>query len=90
MKHVVLTDEEIKILEAVERGEFVSVRNLSQAKKDAQNAAINSLNKTKNINIRISEKDLQKLKVKAVETGIPYQTLVSSVLHQFANKENQL
>ena len=44
-----------------------------------------TLNKTRNINIRLSERDLQKLKVKAMERGLPYQTLVASVVHQFSN-----
>ena len=86
MKYVVLTDEESELLEAIEKGEFVSVKNVDQAKREAMAAAKNTLNKTKNINIRLSEKDLQKLKSKAVETGIPYQTLVSSVLHRFVSR----
>jgi predicted DNA binding CopG/RHH family protein len=44
------------------------------------------MNKTKNINIRISERDLYKLKAKAIEEGIPYQTLASSILHKSAAK----
>lgn len=87
MKYVVLTDEEEQILKAVEAGEFVSVSNLEEEKKRYQQIAKNTLNKTKNINIRLSERDVDKLKVKAVEVGIPYQTLVSSVLHRFANKQ---
>jgi predicted DNA binding CopG/RHH family protein len=39
--------------------------------------------KTKNINIRISEYDLADLKRKAEEEGMPYQTLISSVLHKY-------
>ncbi len=39
--------------------------------------------KTKNINIRISEDDLTRLKRKAEEEGMPYQTLISSVLHKY-------
>jgi len=39
--------------------------------------------KTKNINIRISEPDLTRLKKKAEEEGMPYQTLISSVLHKY-------
>lgn len=88
MKYVVLTDEEEKQLKAIENGEFVSVKNIDQAKKDAIVAAKNTLHKARNINLRLSEKDVQKLKAKAVATGIPYQTLASSVLHQFANKES--
>jgi predicted DNA binding CopG/RHH family protein len=84
MKHVVLTDEEQDLLEAIERGEFVSVKNVAKAKKDAIVAAKNTINKTRNINIRLSEKTLAKLKSKAIAEGMPYQTLVSSVLHKFA------
>lgn len=52
-----------------------------------QEAARNTLNKTKNINLRLSEKVVVKLKAKAAKEGIPYQTLASSVLHKFANSE---
>ncbi len=86
MKSVILTDEEMELLEAIEKGELVSVKNVDQAKVDATAAAKNTLNKTKNINIRLSEKDLLKAKAKASETGIPYQTLISSIIHQFVNK----
>jgi len=85
MKTVVLTDEEIKLLEAIEKGELVSVKNLDQAKQEAIEAARNTLNKTKNINLRLAEKDIRKAKVKAAESGIPYQTLLSSVIHRFVN-----
>lgn len=85
MKYVVLTDEESQILEAIEKGEFVSVKNINQAKKDAIAAAKNTLKKTKNINIRLSEKDIQKTKVKAAEAGIPYQTFISSLIHRSVN-----
>ena len=41
-----------------------------------------TLDKTKNINIRISERDLFKVKALALEKGLPYQTLISSIVHQ--------
>lgn len=86
MKTVILTDEEQKLLEEVENGEWVPVKNTTKAKKDAIAIAKNTLNKTKNINIRLSEKDIQKAKVKAAEAGIPYQTLISSIIHRFVNE----
>jgi predicted DNA binding CopG/RHH family protein len=85
MNYVVLTDEEKELLEAFEKGELVSVKNVKKAKEDAVNAAKYTLNKAKNINLRLSEKDISKAKVKAAETGIPYQTLLSSIIHQFVN-----
>lgn len=82
MKYYELTDEEKSLLEEVEKGEWVRVANFEQEKERLQAIARNTLNKTKNINVRVSEKTLAKLKRKAVEEGIPYQTLVSSILHK--------
>lgn len=80
-----LTDEEQKLLEEVERGEWVPLENQARAKKEAIEIAKYTLNKLKNINIRLSAKDLFKLKRKAAEEGLPYQTLAASILHKFAN-----
>ena len=44
---------------------------------------INAANKTKNINIRISAYDIEKVKQRAAEEGIPYQTLISSIIHKY-------
>ena len=85
MRAVILTDEEKEILEAFEKGQLVPARDADKIKKDLIIAAKNTLNKTKNINIRLSEKDLHKARVKAIESGIPYQTLISSVIHRFVN-----
>ena len=82
MKYFELDEEERQLLEEIERGEWVPVKNLAKAKKEAMEIARNTLNKTRNINIRLSERDLQKLKAKAVREGIPYQTLASSILHR--------
>ena len=41
--------------------------------------------KSKNVNIRMSESDWSKLKTKAAKNGLPYQTLMSAILHQYAN-----
>ena len=87
MKYFILDQEEQQLLEEFERGEWKSVKNFAKEKKFYEAIARNTSNKTKNINIRLSEKDLHKIKVKAAEDGIPYQTLVGSVLHRFANKE---
>lgn len=80
-------DPEEEILKAFEEGKLVRSKNFDKEKKMLEEAARNTLNKAKNINIRLSEKDLHKIKVKAAEDGIPYQTLVGSILHRFANKQ---
>lgn len=85
MKYFELDDEEIQLLTEIEKGEWVAVKNLAKRKKELIQIARNTLNKTKNINLRLSEKDVQKLKAKAVKEGMPYQTLAASVLHKFAN-----
>jgi predicted DNA binding CopG/RHH family protein len=77
-----LDEEERALYEAVESGEFVSVSNQEEEKAKAMAAVKATLNKTRNINIRLSERDLYKLKAKAIEEGIPYQTLASSILHK--------
>lgn len=80
-----LDKEERELLDAYNKGEFKSVPNLKEEKQKLVAAARATLNKTKNINIRLTERDLYKLKAKAMERGLPYQTLVSSVLHQYSN-----
>lgn len=82
MKYYELDKEEKELLEEFERGEWTPVKNQAKAKKEAIEAARNTLNKPRNINIRLTERDLLKLKAKAIAEGIPYQTLVSSILHR--------
>lgn len=77
-----LTDEEIEQSNAIDRGEFKSVANVEERKKELIKVARGHMSKTANINIRISERDLYKLKAKAYEEGLPYQTMISSLLHK--------
>jgi len=83
MKKLYLDDEERDIIESVERGEWKSVKNLENEIKKHQQYARNTLRKDKRVNIRISSRDLEAIQSKAVEDGIPYQTLMGSVLHRF-------
>lgn len=80
-----LDKEERELLDAYNKGEFKSVSNLEEEKQKLAAIARATLNKNRNINIRITEKDLLKLKARAAAKGLPYQTLVSSVLHQYSN-----
>jgi len=84
MKYYDLDKEEQAQLDAIESSKLVSVDNLEEAKQQAVRAAKSSLNKTMNINIRLSERDVYRLKAKAAAEGIPYQTLASSILHKSA------
>jgi predicted DNA binding CopG/RHH family protein len=88
MKHYELDTEGRKELEAVENalesGTLKSAPDFERRKKELHQIASNTLNKTRNINIRLSERDLYRLKAKAIEEGIPYQILASSILHKSA------
>lgn len=79
-----LEKEEQKLLESFERGEWKSVKNLKKEMATAKRVAANSLKKNARINIRLSESDLLKIKQKAAFEGIPYQTLIASILHKYA------
>ena len=75
--------EEEEIFRAVERGEYVSAKPRAQALKEWQQAVRNTLRK-KPITVRVQEQDIARIKAKALEQGIPYQTLVASILHRYA------
>lgn len=83
MKYYELDKDEQRILAEIEKGEWKSVKNFAKRKKQLMQIARNTLNKTRNINIRLTDRDLQKLKAKAAREGIPYQTLASSLLHRY-------
>jgi len=83
MKDFNLDSEEMELLESLESDEWNSVENLENEIQVHQNIAKNTLKKDKRVNLRMSSKDLEAIKTYAVEEGLPYQTLMSSVLHKF-------
>jgi len=80
-KKIVLDDYEKEILEAYENGRLKPSKTVT----DYQSIAQNTIKKNKKINIRISENDLSALQRRAAREGIPYQTLIGSVLHKFVS-----
>ena len=84
MSNPKLSKEEKQILEDFEEGEFKSVLTPNR-KEMVQATAEGAFKKDKRINIRISSRDLEALQRRALEEGIPYQTLVSSILHKYAS-----
>lgn len=80
-----LDTEEQEILEAFESGELKRVQNAEQQIVRHRQAAEATFKKDARINIRLSSRDLRALQVRAMQEGIPYQTLVSSVLHKYAD-----
>lgn len=85
-----LDQEEKQILADYEADQFETLTDSALEIQRLQAIAKETLQKTKNINIRLSSADLHKLKVMAVQVGIPYQTLISAILHQLANKKKEL
>jgi predicted DNA binding CopG/RHH family protein len=85
MNKIKLDKDEQKILKSFERGEWQSVKNVKGEILKHQQYARNTFKKDKRVNIRISSKVLEEIQALAVENGIPYQTLMSSVLHRYVS-----
>jgi len=75
--------DENEMLISYDNGEWESVKDLDAAKESYANYARNTVRKNKRVNIRLSEVDLTRLKEKSLEEGIPYQTLISSLIHKY-------
>jgi predicted DNA binding CopG/RHH family protein len=78
-----LDEEERELLESYERGEWVPIADKEAVVVRLKVAAANTLRKDRRVNIRITGKDLEALQALALEEGIPYQTLMSSILHKY-------
>ncbi len=78
-----LNKEEKAILESFDNEEWNSISELEAKKKYYRSIAQNTHLKKRRINIRLSEKILNELKAKSLEEGIPYQTLITSILHKY-------
>lgn len=75
--------EEREILEKFERGDLLSAAGAEDEMKTARQAARNTFNKTRRVNLRVTERDFNLAHARAREEGIPYQTLLSSVIHKY-------
>jgi predicted DNA binding CopG/RHH family protein len=80
-----LDAEEREILEAFEADHLKPIKNKEAELKKHRKYAEATFKKDQRINIRISNRDLQALKKRAFAEGIPYQTLVSSILHKYVD-----
>jgi len=78
-----IDQEEKDLMESIERNEWQPVRNFDRERKKAMEAARNTLKKDKRINLRLSQRDYHQIQIKAIEEGIPYQTLISSIVHKY-------
>ena len=78
-------DDEKDLITAYESGEFKPVKDQKAAKRTAVATARRYLRKDARVNIRLSTADLQMLKLRGVEEGLPYQSLIASVLHKYVS-----
>ncbi len=74
---------ETEINKSHENAEWKSVKNAPERMKEYRRLAKIHLRKEKRINIRISEKDLMDIQKNAINQGLPYQTLISSIIHKY-------
>ena len=80
-----IDQEEKDLMESIERDEWQPVKEINQEKEKAIAAARNTSRKNKRINRRLTQKDYHQIQIKAIEEGIPYQTLISSIIHKYLN-----
>lgn len=78
-----MDDEEREILEKYERGELQSVPDVKASMEAARDRARATFNKTRRVNLRMTERDFRLAHIRAREEGLPYQTLLSSVIHKY-------
>ena|SRR3982751_3844635 len=84
LSQISLDQEELELLKSFENEEWQRVEDFSKEKEKALKAAKNYLQKDTRINIRISSSDLKRIKQKAAYEGLPYQTLIASILHKYS------
>ncbi len=80
-----LDSEEREILEAFEKGELKRAKDIEQELERHREAATATFRKDARINIRLSSRDLRSLQALALREGMPYQTLISSILHKYVD-----
>jgi len=83
MRKSKINKAEQDLLESFERGEWDSVKNIAEERLRFQQYADATFRKDSRVNIRISARDLDQIRKKAMEEGLPYQTLIASVLHKY-------
>jgi predicted DNA binding CopG/RHH family protein len=74
--------DEMELAKSLETEEWVSDLSKKE-KKQYEEYARRSLAKQKRINIRMTERDLKKIQAKAIEEGLPYQSLISMLIHKY-------
>ena len=85
MKNYKLDRDEQELLSSLEKGEWGPVENMKDLIDKYAEYAKNTLKKNQRISIRMSKQDLIGIQTKAVDEGIPYQTLITSIVHKYVS-----
>lgn len=85
MKRMKRQTTDDRILKAYEAGEFRTVSPSKAQLRKFREAARATFIKDRRVNVRLSSPDLMDIQARAVEEGMPYQTLIASVLHKFVS-----
>ena len=78
-----INNEEQELINSLEKDGWKSTNDLDSWKNLLSKTATNTLTKDQRMNIRLTKNDLDGIKLKAVEEGIPYQTLIASIIHKY-------
>lgn len=84
-----MDEYERKLMESLDQGEWTPVEPQEQAIRAARETARNTIAKTERMNIRISKRDLTRLKERALQNGLPYQTLVGEIITTYLNSDKR-
>ncbi len=84
------SEEENEIIVAYENKSLKKSRKAKQELELAKKAAYHTIVKSKQISIRLTEKEIFKLKIKAIESGLSYQSLINALIHQYIDNRIQL
>ena len=85
MSELRLDAEEQDLLASYEADEWQSVDDVEQSVTNYSDYATATFKKDRRVNIRISSRDLESIQKRALEEGLPYQTLIASILHKYIN-----
>jgi len=85
MSEMKLDREERELLDSYEAGEWRSVREGEAETQRYREYARATFKKDRRVNIRLSSKDLTGIQKRALEEGIPYQTLIASIIHKYVS-----
>jgi len=88
MNKIEYDQEELEILDYIENENPKSIPNLAERKEQLRLYAHAKLSKRKKISLELLENDLEKIKMEANKNGIPYQTLISSIIHNYTTSHS--